>query len=52
MVTNGIFDIVKKNDYLQAQVMVKFKHMQGKIQASKFILEVKGVPSPWQCPCH
>jgi len=35
MVINGIFDIVKKNDYLQAQDMVKFKHIQGKIQASK-----------------
>jgi hypothetical protein len=46
MVTNGIFDIVKNNDYLQGQVMVKFKHMQGKMQASKSKLEVKGVPSP------
>jgi hypothetical protein len=35
MVINGIFDIVKNNDYLQAQDMVKFKHIQGKIQASK-----------------
>jgi hypothetical protein len=46
MVINGIFDIVKNNDYLQAQDMVKFKHIQGKIQASKSKLEVKGVPSP------
>jgi hypothetical protein len=27
MVTNGIFDIAKKNDYLQTQVMVKSKHI-------------------------